>query len=399
MLQGILSLSMKIVQATFGVFHHFDLAAELYRRGHLERIYSTFPWRRLKREGIPRSVVETFPWVHATQLLLDRKHLLTPALSEIFSYRNATTFDRWTYNRIPPCDALIALSGAALATGAKVQQRGGKFICDRGSTHRLFQSRILREEHEIWKQDYIPDGARELAREELIYQQADAIVVPSQIARQSFLTEGIAPEKVHVIPYGVRLDRFKKTGSPPSGQDARFEVLFVGGISLRKGIPYLLKAFAKLRHPRKRLRIIGAVPSSFKPFLETLPLQDVEFVGTVPQTQLVDYMSKSHVMVLPSVEEGLALVQGQALSCGCPIIATTATGSQDLFTDGVEGFILPIRDLDGIVDRMQRLADDPDLRDRMSTAAINRVGQIGGWTQYGDLWENLLRKITGSYSG
>jgi len=389
---------MKIVQATFGVFHHFELAAELYRRGHLERIYSTFPWSRLKREGIPRAVVQTFPWIHTTQLLLERKHLLTPALSEMFSYHNATTFDRWLYDRIPACDALIALSGAALATGAKVQHRGGKLLCDRGSTHRLFQSRVLREEHEIWKQEYISDGARELAREELIYHQADAIVVPSQVARQSFITEGIAAEKVHVIPYGVRLDRFKKTGSPPSGQNARFEVLFVGGVSLRKGIPYLLKAFAKLRHPYKRLRIIGSVPSSFKPFLATLPLDDVEFVGAVPQTELVDYMSRSHVMVLPSIEEGLALVQGQALSCGCPIIASTATGSQDLFTDGVEGFILPIRDWDGIVDRLQRLADDPDLRDRMSTAASIRVGQLGGWTHYGDLWENLLCQITASSS-
>jgi alpha-maltose-1-phosphate synthase len=390
---------MRIVQATFGVFHHFELAAELHRRGHLERIYSTFPWRRLKREAVPRSLVETFPWVHTTQILLDQKNLLTPTLSAMFSYRNATTFDRWTYSRIPPCDALIALSGAALATGAKVQQRGGKFLCDRGSTHRTFQSKILREEHEIWKQEYIPDGARELAREELIYQQADAIVVPSEVARQSFLAEGVAPEKMHVIPYGVRLERFKKVGSPPSGTDARFEVLFVGGISLRKGIPYLLKAFARLRHPNKRLRIIGAVPPSFKPLLETLPLDNVEFIGTVPQPQLVDYMSKSHVMVLPSIEEGLALVQGQALACGCPIIATTATGSQDLFTDGVEGFILPIRDLDGIADRMQQLADDPVLRDRMSAAASNRVSQIGGWTHYGDLWEDLLHRITGNSTG
>lgn len=114
-MSSILSLSMKIIQATFGVFHHFELAAELYRRGHLERIYSTFPWRRLKREGLPRAVVETFPWIHTTQFLLGRKHLLTPAISEMFSYHNATTFDRWSCNRIPSCDALITLDNLALA--------------------------------------------------------------------------------------------------------------------------------------------------------------------------------------------------------------------------------------------------------------------------------------------
>ena len=387
---------MKIVQASFGVFHHFELARELHRRGHLNRIYSTYPWRRLEREGVPRNLVETFPWVHTTQILLGQKNLLTPSLNAFLAYRNATLFDRWTYSRIPACDALIALSGAALATGKKVQQRGGKFICDRGSTNRAFQNRLLREEFLRWNQPYTLEETREMTREEAIYQQADAIVVPSQVARRSFLSEGFAPEKIHVIPYGVRLEQFHKIGDPPSGPDAPFEVLFVGSISIRKGIPYLLQAFARLRHPHKRLRIIGAVNPAFKPFLATLPLQQVEFLGSLPQPELVSYMSTSHVMVLPSIEEGLALVQGQALACGCPIIATTATGSEDLFTDGVEGFILPIRDPDGIVDRMQRIADDPTLRERMSTAALARVQQIGGWTQYGDQWETLLHQLTGA---
>ena len=54
-------------------------------------------------------------------------------------------------------------------------------------------------------------------------------------------------------------------------------------------------------------------------------------------------MSRSHVMVLPSIEEGLALVQAQALACGCPVIGTRHTGAEDLFSDGNEGFIVPIR--------------------------------------------------------
>jgi alpha-maltose-1-phosphate synthase len=387
---------MKIVQASFGVFHHFELARELHRRGHLDRIYSTYPWRRLEREGLPRNLVETFPWVHTTQILLGQKNLLTPSLSALLAYRNATLFDRWTRNRIPDCDALIALSGAALATGKKIQQRGGKFICDRGSTNRAFQNRLLREEFLRWNQPYNLEEAREMAREKAIYEQADAIVVPSHVALRSFLAEGYAPEKLHVIPYGVRLERFTKVGHPPSGPDAPFEVIFVGGISLRKGIPYLLQAFARLKHPRKRLRIIGTVPTAFKPFLATLPQKQVEFLGSRPQSELPSYMSTSHVMVLPSIEEGLALVQGQALACGCPIVATAATGSEDLFTDGVEGFIVPIRDLDGLTDRMQRIADEPGLRDRMSAAALARVQQIGGWTQYGDQWESLLHRLTGA---
>src|SRR5256885_10308357 len=106
-------------------------------------------------------------------------------------------------------------------------------------------------------------------------------------------------------------------------------------------------------------------------------------------------MSRSHVMVLPSIEEGLALVQGQALACGCPVIAATQTGGEDLFSDGVEGFIVPTRDAASLTDRMQQLADDPALRQRMSEVALQRVRLLGGWKEYGDRWEALLKEVTG----
>ena len=67
-------------------------------------------------------------------------------------------------------------------------------------------------------------------------------------------------------------------------------------------------------------------------------------LGSIPQPELAALMSRSHVLALPSIEEGLALVQAQAMACGCPVVCSTNTGGEDLFTDGVEGFIVPIRD-------------------------------------------------------
>jgi glycosyltransferase involved in cell wall biosynthesis len=101
-------------------------------------------------------------------------------------------------------------------------------------------------------------------------------------------------------------------------------------------------------------------------------------------------------MVMPSLDEGMALVQGQAMACGCPVIATTNTGAEDLFTDGVEGFIVPIRDPDSLAKRMQQLAEDSSLLQRMSEAALARVRELGGWQQYGDAWEQLLHTLTGA---
>ena len=383
---------MRVTQAVFGVFHHFELAHQLHRRHHLQKIYSTWPWARLKREGLPRSLVATFPLLHTADYLLARTRLYPTAVSVRINAWNARAFDRWTSRVIEPCDAFIAISGAGLLTGRKVQAGGGKFICDRGSTHQRFQEEVMAEEYRRWRVTPPAPTPHIAQREEEIYATADAITVPSTVARRSFLQMGVASEKVHVIPYGVRLDKFAPTEQPPSDT---FEVLFAGQISLRKGIPYLLEAFSRLRHPRKHLTLVGGVQDDLRQLLMTLPTENVTFTGTLPQTELATRMSRSHVLMLASVEEGLALVQGQAMACGCPVIATIATGAEDLFTDGVEGFIVPDRDITALADRLQQLADDPALQKRMSTAAIARVRQLGGWDDYGDQWDTLLHTLTG----
>lgn len=383
---------MRIVQAVFGVFHHFELARELDRRGHLQKIYSTWPWLRLRREGLPKEKVETFPWLHTPEFQLAKMGWLTPWLGDQLSYANALTFDWWTDRRLKDCDALIAISGAALTTGQRIQRMGGRFICDRGSSHQRYQEQIVSDEYRRWGVDRQVTDPRDIVREEKIYAVADLITVPSSFAARSFVEMGVPAEKLRTIPYGVRLESFRRVAEPP--KDC-FEVLFAGSVGLRKGVPYLLQAFARLRHPNKRLRVAGAVQAEMREVLKNLPQENVEFLGSVPQQKLVELMSTSHVMVLPSIEEGLALVQGQALACGCPVIASTQTGGEDLFNDQVEGFIVPLRDVDAITSRMQQLADDPALQQRMSEAALDRVRFLGGWKDYGDRWETLLRQLIG----
>ncbi len=306
---------MQIAQAVFGVFHHFELAHELNRRTHLEKLYSTWPWFRLRREGLPRKKVETFPWIHTPEFQLARMGWSSDWIADQLSYANALAFDWWTDRKLPDCDALIAISGAGLKTGRRLQQTGGKFICDRGSSHFRYQERIVSEEYRRWGVQRRVADIRDIEREEEIYSVADLITVPSSFASRSFVEMGLAPEKIRTLPYGVRLENFHRVGEPPSDC---FEVLFAGGVRLRKGVPYLLDAFSQLKLPRKRLRLAGSIHPDMREMLGKLPLKDVEFVGSVPQSKLVELMSTSHVMVLPSIEEGLALVQGQALACELP---------------------------------------------------------------------------------
>src|SRR6185437_6433069 len=156
-------------------------------------------------------------------------------------------------------------------------------ICDRGSTHQRYQEHLLAGEFKRWGVDTPPSDPRDTRREEAIYAACDAITVPSSMAAHSFVEMGVPREKVHVIPYGVRLENFQPVGEAPADS---FDVLFAGAVGLRKGVPYLLEAFARLRHPRKRLRIVGAVQEDIRALLQRLPMENVEMLGTLPQGEL-----------------------------------------------------------------------------------------------------------------
>ena len=87
---------------------------------------------------------------------------------------------------------------------------------------------------------------------------------------------------------------------------------------------------------------------------------------------------------MPSIQEGLAVVQAEALACECPVISSTHAGGADLFDDGEEGFVVPVGDIDALADCLSRLRDDPVLLEEMSEKALLRAQNMGGWDRYGD---------------
>jgi len=381
---------MRVVQSVFGKFHHFQLARQLHARGMLAGIFSSYPSRKLSDQGIPMALVHTFPHLHMAQLAAGRYLPRTGLTRGELSWWVALTLDGYVARRLPECDVFVGISGSGLKTGRLAQKRGGKYICDRGSSHIRWADRMMTEEFNRWGQEFEGIFAKHIGREEQEYAQADAITVPSEFARRTYVEMGVPADKIWKVPYGTDLSRCAKVAEPAPDS---FDVLFAGQVSFRKGIPYLLDAFAKFRHPKKTLTIVGGVQPEIARFLQGKSFDHVEFIGPQPQPRLKELMSRSHVMVLPSVEEGLALVQGEAMACGCPLIASENSGAEDLFDDGREGFIVPIRDAASITERLERLAQDPGLRDAMSARALERVTRLGGWDTYGHNYVAVLESL------
>jgi len=383
---------VKVVQIAIGKFHHFQLARQLQKYEMLGAIYCGYPWSKLQNEGIERKRVRTFPWVQTPYMALNRylgRHIPLKIYREL-EWLAQETIDLFASKTLPECDAVIALSSSGLRAGKLIQNRGGKYICDRGSTHIRYQDELLAEEHQIWNIRWKGIDQRIIAKEEKEYELADCITVPSTFNLESFVSMGIPRQKLNVISYGANIERFTPIDNR---SPKKFVVLFVGQISLRKGIPYLLEAFKSFEHPKKELWIVGSFVHGMEKFKSQFNDDRIKLLGRVPNAQLPQIYAQADVFVLPSIEEGLALVQGEALASGCPIIATGHTGASNLFQNGLEGFIVPIRSSSDIKEKLVQLADIPELRAQMSRAAALRVKTIGGWSEYGKNYKNLLSKL------
>lgn len=385
---------MKIVISTAGRWQLFALARELEKRGHLERIYSGFIWSVLARESVPRAKVTTFPWFRTPYMALGRLPFALPRrFARWLESMSCVAQDAYVARHLPECDTFIGYDGAGLYTGKEAQRRGYVYITDTGTSHVSFQRNLLREEFGSYGLEYPVENEAIYRRQLEEYTQADAITVPSTFAKDSFICEGFPANRIHVTPYGVRTGHFSPVSEPPGDL---FRIVFVGRLSIRKGARYLFEAFRDFSHPRKELAIAGTISDEVRPLIASLGELNVKFLGHVPNMALNQLYSSSHAFVLPSVEDGFGMVMAEAMACGCPVIASMNTGAADLFTRGKEGFIVPVRDSRAIRDCLSRLADDPDLRTRMSAAAVERVRSLGGWDAYGDKYVSLLSEMTNS---
>jgi glycosyltransferase involved in cell wall biosynthesis len=254
------------------------------------------------------------------------------------------------------------------------------------NSHVLVQERILREEHERLRLPLTGFHRREVARRVREYEMADGIICPSTFARRSFLEQGIEPGRVRTVPFGVEIVPVREPVDRPADT---FRVLFVGQINIRKGLRYLFEAFKKFQHPKKELWIVG--PKTGQTGIEDVsPPPETKFLGVLKGGELARAYQSCHVMVLPTIEEGLALVIGEALSHGLPVIATENSGAADLFSDGSVGFHVPIRSPESITEKLQFWADNRDRLEEMSSRAGSPGQGLRTWEMTG---QNLVETL------
>ncbi|MEZ0539259.1 glycosyltransferase family 4 protein [Fibrella arboris] len=392
-----------IIVSCSGKFHAFNLAEQLAEHGQLSGFYTRYAWQRntlmrrfvsrVDKEQIPLECIHThIPLAVAARLNLSSE------------YTNSHMFDKWVAGRLQQqahsYKVFIGWSGMSLHSLRQAKRDGKLAIVERGSSHICFQDRLLRDEYARFGLSFSIDS-RVVSKECQEYEEADFISIPSQFVKRTFLQYGVAEHKLLVNPYGTS-QHFSMAGETAQRNAAeQFTIVYVGSLTIRKGLIYLFEALHKLPIPESNYQVwfIGYVADELKETIQRYQRPNWTFWGHVNHYELPAILARADVGVQPSLEEGLSMVIPQLLAAGVPVVATDHTGGEDLIEDGMTGYIVPIRDVDQLASRLHQLYADPGHLNAMKANTIARQ-ENRSWAAYGEQYlltlKNCLSRVIDS---
>jgi glycosyltransferase involved in cell wall biosynthesis len=342
-------------------------------------VRSTF--ERRARIQLPAEYVRTRPSRELVRNLLIRagkKHWIASA-SNPFSidgvYRDLDKYVARGLNKDRDVGAVYAYEDGALHQFRRARALGIPGIYDLPIGYWRANRKISAEEAELqpaWKGtlNALADSDAKCALKDEELALADTVIVPSTFVKNT-LEMYPGEKKIVVNPFGV-----PKNISEPralTNRDEPLRVLYVGSLTQRKGIAYLFEAIEKAGKA-VTLTIIGRKVGQAE--LLDKACQAHRWISSLPHSEILAEMRRHDVFVFPSLFEGLALVQGEALSQGLPVITTPNSGGADILRDGLDGFIVPIRDSDAITGRLLKFYEDRELLKRMSDSARERAAEL-----------------------
>jgi starch synthase len=373
-----------------GKFHHFELGKVLLKKNQLSKIISGYPWFKLKKEGIPKRFVEANGLMRVLRepLIKLKSFKQIDHFLNIYAQKKIDKITSKIIDKDDEIDVLIAQSKCGLESGKNIKSKGKLYVCDRLSTHIDFQNNILQEEYKELNLEYTPIKSWYLDRERKEYEAADMILVPSNFNKSTFGDN--LKDKVKVLEFGVNNKNFFRNENIKKS-NTHFDILFLASKSVRKGLHYLIEAFKKFKHPNKRLHVIGSNTSDSRFYEKKLQQENIIIYGHVDHLKLNDLINTCHTYVLPSIEEGFAYTILQVAAAGCPVIVTENTGAGDFVRRSNCGFVVPIRNINSIVDKLTLLADNRILLNELSFNAQN-YSKENNWETYFKKLESIINE-------
>jgi colanic acid/amylovoran biosynthesis glycosyltransferase len=229
------------------------------------------------------------------------------------------------------------------------------------------------------------------------FARASAVHCVSQDILQEAMQFGLDTQRAHVIHPAVDINFFQpRLGERPAR--STFHVLTTGSLIWRKGLDYALLAIRKMIDFRIPVYfdIIGSGPDESKVrfTIHDLGLQDhVRLLGKLPQEQIKEKLQSADVFLLSSLSEGISNAILEAMSCGVPVVTTDCGGMREAITDGVEGFVVPLRDPAAMASALQSLWQNKNLREQMGVAGRKKIVRDFNLDRQIQRWVDLYQEF------
>ena len=232
------------------------------------------------------------------------------------------------------------------------------------------------------------------SKREQIWGNAGAIVANSNSLRKLALSSN-AEQKIEVIPNGVDVNRFDPTPAKSSTDDV-FRIVCVSRLTPRKGLETLLRAVAKLDDVNAELIIIGTgeAEREISALIESLEIQDrVSLAGSVAQPDLGPHYRQADVFVLPSLAESCAMALLEAMSCGLPVVVSSAGGNPEIVDHDVNGLLFEPESNTQLEHALRKLANAPDLLEKMSRNNAAKMREDYTWESVAAKYEVVYKRV------
>jgi glycosyltransferase involved in cell wall biosynthesis len=266
-------------------------------------------------------------------------------------------------------DVFFGFNTGCLETFNMLRERGVPTICDQIDPA-MVEEELVHQESVKWPgwqkaAGRIPEVYWQRMREE--WAAASMILVNSNWSKQALIKQGVPPEKVFIVPVAYEADRThvptRRNFSGP------ITVLWIGTVNLRKGIQYLIES-AKLLVNNDNIRFVVAGPLAISDEAVKSAPNNMRFLGRITRDQTEEMYRQADLFVLPTISDGFAITQVEAMAQALPVITTPNCG--EVVTDGIDGFIVPVADPATLATAILTLETDRKLLREMSYRALDK---------------------------
>lgn len=306
--------------------------------------------------------------------------------------------DKWTADNLAKAKkegllGVYAYEDGALTTFKQAKQLGLYCIYDLPIGYWKSARLLMQKEFDLnpdWSSTLtgFNDSEEKLHKKDEELALADVIFVASSFTKKTLEEYPGKLADIKVIPYGFP-DVTKQKKYEPL-EKRKLKVLFIGGLSQRKGISYLFDAVEGLED-KVELTIVGHKSVEDCNALN-LALEKHNWIPSLPHDQVLECMHGHDVFVFPSLFEGFGLVITEAMSQGIPVITTDRTAGPDLIEDGKDGWIVPAGSSIAIKEVINQILDTPEILQQFGQAAQNKA-QTRPWSIYGQEMADALSSL------